>query len=90
MTMQLDLHPNLQYLQSQHAPHCMGGRRSIGHKKRTTAKEAVILWKCMEATTGFEPVNNGFADHCLTAWLRRLSNVAAFYTTVDKFDKRKS
>jgi hypothetical protein len=25
----------------------------------------------LEAWTGIEPVNSGFADHCLTAWLPR-------------------
>ncbi len=44
----------------------------------------------LEATSGFEPLNNGFADHCLTTWLRRHKNVAALYTIVSLFDKRKS
>lgn len=26
----------------------------------------------MEAASGIEPENDGFANHCLTAWLRRL------------------
>ncbi len=27
--------------------------------------------RMLEATAGFEPANNGFADRCLTTWLRR-------------------
>ena len=27
----------------------------------------------VEAATGFEPVNDGFANHCLTTWPRRRS-----------------
>ena len=29
--------------------------------------------KRLEAAIGIEPMNKGFADLCLTAWLRRLS-----------------
>ena len=35
----------------------------------------------MEATGGIEPPNRGFADPCLTTWLRGLedNNLADFY-----------
>ena len=33
----------------------------------------------LEATSGFEPLNNGFADHCLATWLRRLNDVRHLY-----------
>ena len=29
------------------------------------------IFKDLEATPGFEPGDDGFADHCLTTWLRR-------------------
>ena len=31
-------------------------------------------WK-LEAASGFEPENNGFADRCLTSWLCRLKKM---------------
>jgi hypothetical protein len=37
-------------------------------------------WLFSKATTGFEPVNGGFADLCLTTWLRRRKvTISKFY-----------
>ena len=32
----------------------------------------VLIW--LEAAIGIEPMNKGFADLCLTTWLRRLKH----------------
>jgi hypothetical protein len=38
----------------------------------------------VEAAIGFEPMNKGFADLCLTTWLRRLEWTAWEYTRMGK------
>ena len=35
--------------------------------------------KTLEAPGGFEPPNGGFADLCLTTWLRRLRTAPAWH-----------
>ena len=47
------------------------GRSLASDKKKGQPFYWPSLGYPMEATGGFEPPNNGFADHCLTTWLRR-------------------
>ena len=37
----------------------------------------LVLGDELEAASGFEPENNGFADRCLTTWLCRLKKNGA-------------
>jgi hypothetical protein len=39
-------------------------------------------WLFLKATAGFEPANGGFADLCLTTWLRRQK------VTISKFFRK--
>ena len=39
--------------------------------QKKSAQKIKIFWAFKEAQTGFEPVNTGVADHCLTTWLLR-------------------
>ena len=40
--------------------------------KYEKTSETFISEVFLEAQTGFEPVDTGVADHCLTTWLLRL------------------
>ena len=36
----------------------------------------MIIKNFLEAQTGFEPVDTGVADHCLTTWLLRRTHIS--------------
>ena len=43
----------------------------LKHKKRKNVDVSTLSRLSLEAPIGIEPMNQSFADSCLTAWLRR-------------------
>ena len=56
--------------------HNLGSRplplMAVIHNQKMVRQKCLTPQNHLEAATGFEPVNNGFADRRLTTWLRRL------------------
>ncbi len=61
----------------------IGRERSL-HEEKGVALAAPFLRRIVEAATGFEPVNNGFADRRLPTWLRRLKKRHTVYLWMRK------
>ena len=64
---------SLRFWQEYHKPLSEIQKGALSVKKQKS-----ISWDALflEATSGFGPENNGFADHCLTTWLCRLKTNA--------------